>query len=195
MPSGCAACSSISGGDFSLFFLLKVVGEQFFLLLLGQSGQCCGKVAVSQYGGLSAGGKVIFSVRLQPGKLDKLLVCQIVKGNFPSPFLLQPYDFPYCSTPNDSSAKGVMPASDILLIGFNLGHGNSPFLDNRMGRQHFLLSPLVCLPAKTDGAVNGGRSPFISTVDWLGWVCYLSCNFKLNQKHLTYTSICHHIRP
>jgi len=37
-----------------------------------------------------------------------------------------------------------------------------------LGRQHFLLSPLVCLPAKTAGAVNGGRGPFILIVDWLG---------------------------
>ena len=27
--------------------------------------------------------------------------------------------------------------------------------------------------AKTGGAVNGGRSPFILTVDWIGWLCYL----------------------
>ena len=41
------------------------------------------------------------------------------------------------------------------------------------GRQHSLLSLLDCLTAKPGGAVNGGRSPFILTVDWLGWVCYL----------------------
>jgi len=29
------------------------------------------------------------------------------------------------------------------------------------------------LTAKPGGAVNGGRSLFILTVDWLGWVCYL----------------------
>lgn len=34
------------------------------------------------------------------------------------------------------------------------------FYDSK-GRQHFLLSPLSCLSAKTGGAVNGGRSPFI----------------------------------
>ncbi|RKJ56392.1 hypothetical protein D7X33_30315 [Butyricicoccus sp. 1XD8-22] len=34
------------------------------------------------------------------------------------------------------------------------------FYDSK-GRQHFLLSPLSCLSAKTVGAVNGGRSPFI----------------------------------
>ncbi|MBR4414650.1 MAG: hypothetical protein IKS59_04980, partial [Aeriscardovia sp.] len=42
------------------------------------------------------------------------------------------------------------------------------------GRWHFLLSPLDCLPAKAGGAVNGcAYAPFILTVDWLGWVCYL----------------------
>ena len=35
-----------------------------------------------------------------------------------------------------------------------------PFFDYGKGRQHFLLSPLDYPPARTDGAVNGGRSPF-----------------------------------
>ena len=49
-----------------------------------------------------------------------------------------------------------------------------PFLNNSAGRWHFLLSPLDCLPAKAGGAVNGcAYAPFILTVDWLGWVCYL----------------------
>ena len=47
------------------------------------------------------------------------------------------------------------------------------FYDSK-GRQHFRLSLLDCLTAKPGGAVNGGRSPFILTVDWLGRVCYLS---------------------
>ena len=69
--------------------------------------------------------------------------------------------------------KGIMGIADMFLIGFNLGHGNSPFLNNSTGRQHPLLSPLVCLPAKAGGAVNGGAyAPFILTVDWLGWLCY-----------------------
>ena len=37
-----------------------------------------------------------------------------------------------------------------------------------------MLLPLVYSTAKTDGAVNGGRSPFILTVDWLVCLCYLS---------------------
>ena len=49
-----------------------------------------------------------------------------------------------------------------------------PFLNNSAGRWHFLLSPLDCLPAKAGGAVNCcAYAPFILTVDWLGWVCYL----------------------
>jgi len=37
---------------------------------------------------------------------------------------------------------------------------NPPFFDYGKGRQHFLLSPLDYPPARTGGAVNGGRSPF-----------------------------------
>ncbi len=35
--------------------------------------------------------------------------------------------------------------------------------------------PKDCLSAKVGGAVNGGAyAPFILTVDWLGWLCYLN---------------------
>ena len=69
---------------------------------------------------------------------------------------------------------GVVAALDIFLIGYLVGHGNSPSLNNSAGRQYSLLSPLDCLPAKAGGAVNDGAyAPFILTVDWLGWVCYL----------------------
>jgi len=37
---------------------------------------------------------------------------------------------------------------------------NPPFSDDSEGRQHSLLSPLDYPPARTGGAVNGGRSPF-----------------------------------
>jgi len=40
-------------------------------------------------------------------------------------------------------------------------------------RQQFRLSLLDCLTAKPGGTVNGGRSPFILTARWLGWLCYL----------------------
>ena len=37
-----------------------------------------------------------------------------------------------------------------------------------------MLSPLDCLSAKAGGAVNGGAyAPFILTVDWRDWLCYL----------------------
>ena len=71
----------------------------------------------------------------------------------------------YCLT------KGVVPALDVLLIGFKVGHGNSPSLNNSVGRQHPCCRPLI---AYLHGAVNGGAyAPFILTVDWLGWLCYL----------------------
>jgi hypothetical protein len=44
----------------------------------------------------------------------------------------------------------------MFLILFVFGHGKSPFLNNGRGRQHSVLSPLDCLSAKADGAVNGG---------------------------------------
>ena len=55
------------------------------------------------------------------------------------------------------------------------GYGSDNPGSNSAGRQHSLLSPLDCLPAKAGGAVNGGAyAPFILTVDWLGWPCYLN---------------------
>ena len=49
-----------------------------------------------------------------------------------------------------------------------------PLSDNSAGRQHSLLSPLDCLPAKAGGAVNGGAyAAFILTVDCSGRLCYL----------------------
>ena len=52
---------------------------------------------------------------------------------------------------------------------------------NSAGRQHSLLSPLDCLPAKAGGAVNGGAyAPFILTVDWLCWLCY--CLYEHNSR-------------
>ena len=44
---------------------------------------------------------------------------------------------------------------------------------NSRERQHSLLSPLDCLPAKASRTVNDGAyAPFILTVDWLDWLCY-----------------------
>ena len=57
------------------------------------------------------------------------------------------------------------------------------YLNNSAGRQHSLLSPLDCLPAKTGGTVNGGAyAPFILTVDWLGWLCYFIISFNYCQR-------------
>ena len=50
------------------------------------------------------------------------------------------------------------------------------FSQNWNGREAILgLSRLDCPSAKTGGTVNGGtwNAPFILTVDWLGWLCYL----------------------
>ena len=41
------------------------------------------------------------------------------------------------------------------------------------GRQHFWLLPLDCHTAETGAHVNGGRSPFISTIDMGGRLCYV----------------------
>ena len=46
----------------------------------------------------------------------------------------------------------------MFLIGFLFSHGTSSFFDYGKGRQHFWLSPLDYPPARTVGAVNGGRS-------------------------------------
>ena len=48
-----------------------------------------------------------------------------------------------------------------------------------------MLSPLDCLPAKAGGAVNGcAYAPFILTVDWLGWVCYLPDKLEFSFPYL-----------
>ena len=77
---------------------------------------------------------------------------------FPIPIFLQLSDGGNSSMVNDYFA--------IDITGFVME--NHPFCDDKEGRQHSLLPPLGCSPAKTDGAVNGGRSPFILTGDWLG---------------------------
>ena len=44
---------------------------------------------------------------------------------------------------------------------------------SEIGGSIFLLSPLDCLIAETGELVNGGRSPFISTVDMGGRLYYV----------------------
>ncbi|GEM_PF-1868528 len=105
----------------------KVIAQDFFPRLLRQNRDRVGKGGVAEQDGLTADGKWVFLVRLRRGKLDKLLVHQIVKGNlpFPLPFKLQ--NLVQGGTADNSLAKGVVPALDIFLIGYLVGHGNSPF--------------------------------------------------------------------
>ena len=174
MPPRCAACPANMYADHSLRLAQEIVTKNFFLRLLRQKGKGGGKLRMIQNGGLAAGGKKIFFKLLRLGKLDKLFTHQIIKGNFPFPPPAQLQDFIYGCVTNDYLAKGIECVLDMHLVGFIFGHGNFPSLNNSAGRWHFLLSPLDCLPAKAGGAVNGcAYAPFILTVDWLGWVCYL----------------------
>lgn len=44
----------------------------------------------------------------------------------------------------------------------------------KVGKSHFKAFPLDYPLAKTGETVNGGAlAPFILTVDWLDWLCYL----------------------
>lgn len=173
MPPRCAACPANMYADHSLRLAQEIVTKNFFLRLLRQKGKGGGKLRMIQNGGLAAGGKKIFFKLLRLGKLDKLFTHQIIKGNFPFPPPAQLQDFIYGCVTNDYLAKGIECVLDMHLVGFIFGHGNSPSLNNSAGRQHSLLSLLDCLTAKPGGAVNGGRSPFILTARWLGWLCYL----------------------
>ena len=173
MPPRCAACPADMYADHALRLAQEIVTENFFLCLLRQEGKGGGEFRMVQNDGLPAGGKKIFFKLLRLGKLDKLLIHQIVKGNFPFPPPAQLQNRIYGSVTNDNLAKGIECVLDMHFVGFIFGHGNSPSLNNNAGRQHSLLSPLVCLSAKAGGAVNGGAyAPFILTVDWLDWLCY-----------------------
>ena len=154
MPPRCTACPADMYADHSLRLAQEIVTENFFLRLLRQEGKGGSKFRMVQNGGLAAGGKKIFFKLLLLGKLDKLLIHQIVKGNFPFPPPAQIQNLIYGGVTNDNFAKGVKGVLDMH------------FVDNSAGRQHSLLSPLDCLPAKAGGAVNGGAyAPFILTVD------------------------------
>ena len=71
--------------DHSLRLAQEVIAENFFLCLLRQKSKGSGKFRMVQNGGLAAGGKKVLFKLLRLGKLDKLLIHQIVKGNFPFP--------------------------------------------------------------------------------------------------------------
>ena len=83
MPPRCAACLTKVRTDHALRLVQEIVAEDFFLRLFRQSRECSGKGDVAEQDGLAADDKGVFFVRLRLGKLDKLLICQIVKGNFP----------------------------------------------------------------------------------------------------------------
>lgn len=105
--------------DHALRLAQKVIAQDFFPRLLRQNRDRVGKGGVAEQDGLTADGKWVFLVRLRRGKLDKLLVHQIVKGNlpFPLPFKLQ--NLVQGGTADNSLAKGVVPALDIFLIGWS----------------------------------------------------------------------------
>ena len=71
--------------DHSLRLAQEVVTENFFLCLLRQKGKGGGKFLMVQNGGLVADSEKIFFKLLRLGKLKKLFIHQIVKGNFPFP--------------------------------------------------------------------------------------------------------------
>ena len=131
-----------------------------------------------QNGGLAAGVKKIFFKLFRFGKLDKLLIHQIVKGNFPFPPPAQLQDFIYGCMANNNLAKGIVMCTGskgiVMCTGYalcrlHLQSWKFPLSDNSAGRQHSLLSPLDCLSAKAGGAVTRSGVHFI--VDWLGWLC------------------------
>ena len=107
MPPRCAACPADMYADHSLRLAQEVIAENFFLCLLRQEGKGGGKFRMVQNGGLAAGGKKIFFKLLRLGKLDKLLIHQIVKGNFPFPPPAQLQNYIYGGVTNDNLAKGV----------------------------------------------------------------------------------------
>ena len=148
MPSRCAACPADMYADHSLRLAQEIVTENFFLCLLRQTGKGGGKFRMVQNGGLAAGGKKIFLKLFWLGKLDKLLIHQIVKGDFPFPSPAQLQNFIYGCMANNNLAKGVECVLDMHFVGFIFSHGNSPSLNNKV------------------------RSGVHFIVDWLVWLCY-----------------------
>ena len=118
MPPRCAACPADMCADHSLRLAQEVVAQNHFLCLLWLGGERGGKSGVTEQDGLAADGKRVFLVRLRRGKLDKLLVYQIVEGDLPFPFPFKLQNLVKGSIANDALAKGVVPALDIFLIGY-----------------------------------------------------------------------------
>src|SRR5699024_10204259 len=148
MPRRCTACSADMYADHALRLAQEIVTENFFLRLLRQTGKGGGKFLMVQNGGLAAGSKKIFFKLLRLGKLYKLLIHQIVKGNLPFPSSAQLQNFIYGCMANNNLAKGIECVLDMHFVGFILGHGNSPSLNNEV------------------------RSGVHFIVDWLVWLCY-----------------------
>ena len=93
--------------------VVLIAAENFFLRLLRQEGKGVGKFRMVQNGGLSADGKKIFFKLLWVGKLDKLLIHQIVNGNLPLPPPAQLQNYIYGCVTNDNLAKGVKCVLDM----------------------------------------------------------------------------------
>ncbi len=117
-----------------------------------------------QNGGLAAGGKKIFFKLLRLGKLDKLLIHQIVKGNFPFPPPAQLQNYIYGGVTNDNLAKGVKGVLDMHFVGFIFGHGNSPSLIIVRGGSTPCCRPLIAYQQRRAGLSTagglGGPSPW-----------------------------------
>ena len=159
--------------DHSLRLAQEVIAENFFLCLLRQTGKGGGKFRMVQNGGLAAGGKKIFFKLLRLGKLDKLLIHQIVKGNFPFPPPAQLQNYIYGGVTNDNLAKGVKGVLDMHFVGFIFGHGNSPSLIIARGGSTPCCRPMSAYQQRRAGLSTAAQyAPFILTVDWLGWLCY-----------------------
>ena len=62
----------------------------------------------------------------------------------------------------------------MLLVFFKFGHGKSPFLNNVRGGSIPCCRPLIAYQQRRAGLSTAAQyAPFILTVDWLGWLCYL----------------------
>ena len=116
MPPRCAACPADMYANHALRLAQEIVAENFCLRPRRQEGKGGGKFRMVQNGGLAAGGKKIFFKLLRLGKLDKLLIHQIVKGNFPFPPPAQLQNYIYGGVTNDNLTKGVKGVLDLSLI-------------------------------------------------------------------------------
>lgn len=182
MPPRCAACPANMYADHSLRLAQEIVTENFFLCLLRQTGKGGGKFRMVQNGGLVAGGKKIFFKLLRLGKLDKLLIHQIVKGNFPFPPSAQLQNLVYGGVTNDNLAKGVKGVLDMYFVGFIFGHGNSPSLIIVRGGSTPCCRPLIAYQQRRAGLSTTTRSGVHFIVDWLGWLCYCVISFNYCQR-------------